>query len=89
MKLHDWEPIIQQIVEESDREPKESVKSRRLMEWRAKLAQEPHLLQPFQIDEIVREVRKRLTNVSPPPSNGSAYTVFPAATMPSPCSLNP
>ena len=34
MKLHDWEQTIQQIVEESNREPKESGKSRVLMDWR-------------------------------------------------------
>ena len=34
--------------------------SKVLMEWRAKLEKEPSLLQPFQIDEIVREVRQRL-----------------------------
>jgi hypothetical protein len=28
--------------------------------WRAKLEKEPTLLQPYQIDEIVREVRRRL-----------------------------
>jgi hypothetical protein len=71
MKLHDWERTIQQMIEESHHEPKESGKFRVLMEWRAKLAREPHLLQPFQIDEIVREVRKKLTSVSLPPSSGS------------------
>ena len=35
-----------------------------LMKWRAKLEKEPTLLQPFQIDEIVREVRQRLSNLS-------------------------
>ena len=64
MKLYDWEVTIQQIIEESNHQPKESGKSRVLREWRAKLAQEPHLLQPFQIDEIVRECRKRLTGIS-------------------------
>ena len=70
MKLQDWEQTIQQIVEQSNHQPKESGKSRLLMDWRAKLAQAPHLLQPFQIDEIVREVRKRLTNVSLQPGSG-------------------
>ena len=63
MKLHDWDVTIQQIIKDSNRESKESGRFRVLTEWRAKLAQEPHLLQPFQIDEIVREVRKRLTSV--------------------------
>ncbi len=68
MKFQDWEVTIQKMIEESNHEPKESGKYRALTEWRAKLAQEPHLLQPYQIDEIVREVRKRLTSVAPPPS---------------------
>ena len=34
------------------------------MGWRAKLEKEPTLLQPYQIDEIVREVRRRLVNGS-------------------------
>ena len=71
MKLQDLEVTIQQMVEESNHEPKESGKYRALIEWRAKLAQEPYLLQPYQIDEIVREVRKRLTSVSLQPSSGS------------------
>ena len=78
MKLHDWEQTIQQMIEESHHEPKESGKSRVLMEWRAKLAQEPHLLQPFQIDEIVRELRKRLTSVSVQPSCGSPDRLTPS-----------
>jgi len=64
MKLQDWEASIQQMIADSNQQPRESGQSRVLMEWRAKLAQEPHLLQPFQIDEIVREVRRRLTSVS-------------------------
>ena len=31
-----------------------------LLEWRVKLEKKPHVLHPFQIDEIVREVRRRL-----------------------------
>jgi hypothetical protein len=31
-----------------------------LLEWRVKLEKEPTLLQPFEIDQIVREVRRRL-----------------------------
>ena len=62
MKLRDWEVTIQKMIEESNQEPKESGKYRTLTKWRAILAQEPHLLQPYQIDEIVREVRNRLTS---------------------------
>ena len=73
MKLHDWELTIQQMIRESNQEAKESSKSRVLTEWRAKLEQKPHLLQPFQIGIIVREVRKGLTDCSLQPSSG-----FPA-----------
>jgi hypothetical protein len=63
MNLKVWEATIQQIVDESNREPRESGKHRILTAWRAKLEKEPTSLRPFQIDEIVREVRTRL-NVS-------------------------
>jgi hypothetical protein len=64
MKLKDWEATIQQIADESNHEPKESDKHRILTAWRAKLEKEPTSLLPFQIDEIVREVRKKLTVAS-------------------------
>ena len=54
MRLKEWEATIQKIVDECNQEPK--IANRVLMEWRAKLEKEPNLLQPFQIDEIVREV---------------------------------
>ena len=81
MKLKDWEATIQQMIDESNHEPKESGKYRALTAWRAKLAQEPHLLQPYQIDAIVREVRNRLTsaarqpNSSPPARPASVTSV--------------
>ena len=62
MRLNEWEVTIQEIVDECNREEKRSDKV--LMEWRAKLEKEPALLQPFQIDEIVREVRRRLSKVT-------------------------
>ena len=62
MSLKEWEVTIQKIVDECNQEPK--IADRVLMEWRAKLEKEPTLLQPFQIDEIVREVRGRLSNAS-------------------------
>ena len=63
MRLQEWEVTIQQIVDECNHDEKGS--DRVLMAWRAKLEKEPTLLQPFQIDEIVREARQRLSNVSP------------------------
>ncbi len=70
MNFQKWEVTIQQMIEESNRESKEPGKNRVLTEWRAMLTKEPHSLQPFQIDEIVREVRRRLTN-SPQHSSSS------------------
>lgn len=64
MNLKDWEVTIQQIVAESNHEPKQAGKYSILTAWRVKLAKEPTSLQPFQIDNIVREVRKRLTAAS-------------------------
>ena len=63
MRLEEWEVTIQQIVDECNHDQKGTDKV--LIAWRAKLAKEPTLLKPFQIDEIVREVRQRLGNVSP------------------------
>lgn len=65
MALKDWDAIIQKIIDESDHQPKEAGKHRILVEWRARLEKEPPPLQPYQIDEIVREVRRRLGKVSP------------------------
>lgn len=62
MRLEEWEVTIQQITDECNHEQQRP--DRLLMEWRAKLEKEPTLLRPFQIDEIVREVRRRLSNAS-------------------------
>jgi len=60
MILEEHETIVRQIVNESNHEPKEGGKTRLLMRWRAKLEKEPPHLGLHQIDEIVREVRRRL-----------------------------
>lgn len=65
MIRQDWVAPIQQMIEESNRAPKESGKQKVLTEWRAKLEKAPYLLKSFQIDEIVREVRKGLTTEAP------------------------
>lgn len=54
------EAIIQRIIDETNHESKEAGKQRVLTEWRAKLEHEPTLLPVHKIDEIVREVRRRL-----------------------------
>jgi hypothetical protein len=70
MRLEPWEVTIQKIIEECNHEKKGVGRQltkghstdRVLATWRAKLEKEPTLLQPFQIDELVREVRRRLGN---------------------------
>lgn len=61
MNLKAWESTIQQIISEFGLAPKEAGQQRILHAWRAKLEKEPTSLPPFYVDEIVREVRKRLT----------------------------
>lgn len=61
MQLEGWEATIRQIVAQSNLERKEAGKRQVLAAWRRKLEAEPTLLLPFQIDEIMREVRARLT----------------------------
>jgi hypothetical protein len=60
MAQKERETIIQQIVDQSNHEPREAGKRRLLKGWRAKLEKEPPQLSLHQIDEIVREVRRRL-----------------------------
>ena len=64
MRLADWEATIQHIVDDCCQEQDEMSDDRILMRWRAKLAKEPTLLEAYQIDEIIREVRRRLDNLS-------------------------
>jgi hypothetical protein len=64
MNLKAWEATIQQIADEVSLTPKEAGQHRTLTAWRAKLEKEPTSLLPYQIDEIVREVRTRLTVAS-------------------------
>ncbi len=62
MRLQEWEGTVQKIIDECGHEQKKT--DTILMAWRAKLQKEPTLLQPQQIDEIIREVRRRLNNPS-------------------------
>jgi len=62
MRLQEWEVTIQKIIDECNQE--QTRVDRVLLAWRAKLEKEPTLLRPFQIDEIVREVQQRLSNLS-------------------------
>jgi hypothetical protein len=62
MHLQDWEATIQEIIDECS-EQEERGEDRVLMKWRAKLEEGPTFLKPFQIDEIMREVRQRLSNL--------------------------
>ena len=63
MNLKPWEATIQQIVTELNQQAKEYGKHNVLKVWRANLEKEPSSLLPFQIDEIVREVRHRMLEV--------------------------
>ena len=62
MRLEEWEVTIQNIIDECNNEQKGATTV--LLEWRAKLEKEPNLLDPFQIDKIMREVRRRLNDAS-------------------------
>ena len=61
MYLDKWDSIVQAIAGEMNAEPKEPGKHKVLIGWRAKLEKGPSPLAVFQIDAIVREVRKRLS----------------------------
>ena len=61
MRLQDWEATIQTIAAECNRDLDGANKV--LAAWRVKLEKEPDSLQPFQIDQIVREVRQRMIQV--------------------------
>jgi hypothetical protein len=62
MRLDEWEVTIQKIIDECKQEQKRP--DMVLAKWRAILENEPSLLQPFQIDQIVREVRRRLSTAN-------------------------
>ena len=64
MNLQNWEAMIQHIADELSLAPKEASQHKILTAWRAKLEKEPTSLQPYQIDEIVRQVRTRMTVAS-------------------------
>ncbi|NQV22877.1 MAG: hypothetical protein HQ518_00795 [Rhodopirellula sp.] len=63
MRLEDWAVTIQKMTDECNHE--QATPNRVLWLWRVKLEKEPTLLQPFEIDQIVRAVRRKLGNVSP------------------------
>jgi len=62
MRLQEWEVTIQEIVDECNHGERRS--DHVVMGWRAKLEKEPSLLSPHQIDELVREVRRRRREAS-------------------------
>ena len=62
MRLEEWEVTMQTMVDECNQEQMRM--NNVLMEWRVKLEKEPTLLKPFEIDQIVRAVRQRLSNAS-------------------------
>ena len=58
MSLRDWEGTVLEIIAECGHEQRRV--DNIFMAWRSKLQKEPTLLNPQQIDEIIREVRQRL-----------------------------
>ena len=66
LSAREFETIIQQIVRESVQETKESGKNRLLRDWRVKLETEPPCVPLHKVDEIVREVRRRLLAIGRP-----------------------
>jgi hypothetical protein len=62
MASDEWEVTIQKIIDECKQEQKRP--DTVVAKWRATLEKEPSLLQPFQIDQIVREVRRRLSSAN-------------------------
>ena len=64
MNLKAWEATIQEMVTESNIQSTDGGQHKILSTWRAKLEKAPTSLPPFQIDQIVREVRKRMNKVS-------------------------
>ena len=62
MRLDEWEVTIQKITDECNHKQKRADKV--LVKWRGELEKEPSHLRPFQIDEIVREVRRRLSSAN-------------------------
>jgi hypothetical protein len=62
MRLQEWEVTIQKIMDECNHE--QTHVDAVLRAWRAKLEKEPTLLRAFQIDEIVREVQRRFSDLS-------------------------
>lgn len=59
-KLDDSKATIDKIVTEIGQSTKRTGQQRILMKWREELEREPPHLKLFQIDEIVREVQRRL-----------------------------
>ena len=62
MRLDESEVTIQKIIDECKQE--QNRPDLVLVKWRGELEKEPSFLQPFQIDEIVREVRRRLSSAN-------------------------
>jgi hypothetical protein len=60
MSLQKWEVTIQEIIDECNHEQKEGGEDKIFTKWRANLEKAPTLLKPFEIDQIVREARRRL-----------------------------
>jgi hypothetical protein len=64
MRLDDWEATIRTIVDECNRQETEYSRNKTLMKWRAKLGKEQNSMEAYQIDEIIREARRGLSQLA-------------------------
>ena len=74
MNFKDWEVIIQRLSDTFNLEKTEWDKDRVLVAWRKSLGKESHQLEPYEIDEIVREVRRRCSSVHQQPDKSTSST---------------
>ena len=70
MNLMDFEATIREMGDQVYFAPNELAKQRVMKTWRANLEKEPTSLLAFQVDEIIREVRKRDNQRQSEPDTG-------------------
>jgi len=69
MNIENWEATIQKLVEACNLERGVWGKDRILIAWWKSLVRGSERLEPFEMDEIVREVRRRLQLLRSPVSS--------------------
>ena len=68
MNIQNKELIVEAIIAECQHEQTEPGVDRVMRQWRGKLMQGPTALEPFQVDQIMRAARSRLSPISIVPS---------------------